>query len=134
MDKTLTYFSYLNKNSNSTILRKIQMLYLADWKHCLVYKTQLSELQWYYNFCGPYSFEFQKILENTEYQNVDITFEHLTEEEKCILDFVLRKIPELNEREFTRLVYSTYPVMKKDKYTNFDLPELAKEYLNSKNN
>lgn len=132
MDKTLTYFSYLNKDTDSTILRKIQMLYLADWKHCLVYKKQLTELQWYYNFCGPYSFELQKILEKSDYPNIDITFELLTEEEKGILDFVLRKIPELNGREFTRLVYSTYPVMKKDKYTNFDLPELAIECLNIK--
>lgn len=129
MNKNLIYFAYLNKDSNSTLLRKMQMLYLADWKHCLVYKTQLTELQWYYNFCGPYSFELQKILQNSEYPNIDIKFDILSEEEKGILDFILRKIPELNEREFTRLVYSTFPVMKKDKYTYFDLPLLAKDYL-----
>ena len=97
------------------------MLYLADWKHCLVYKTQLTNLQWYYNFCGPYSFELQKILQNSEYPNIDITFENLATVERGILDFVLKKIPTLNEREFTRLVNSTYPIMKKDKYTYLNL-------------
>ena len=58
----------------------------------------------------------------------DEGFNELSEEEKEIVDFVIESTQDLNWGDFINLVYSTYPIIKAEKFSILNLVELAKEY------
>lgn len=126
--------------------RVVKMIYLVDWRSCLVCGQQITHIHWYFNHYGPYvseviddirrdqDFSIKSatnmfgdtkeiiVLKNTRYKV------NLSEDVKVVLDFVIEKTCRLNWTEFINLIYSTYPVVTQPRYTYFDLVKLAKEY------
>ncbi len=55
----------------------------------------------------------------------------LTDDEQRILDHIIKVTHTRYWNDFMELVYSTYPILKSERYTDLDLIALAKEYKNS---
>lgn len=157
MDKKEIFLLYIATSYSSPYklskARLVKMLYLADWKNCLVTGKQLSDIKWYFNHYGPYVMELQKLIEKSMYFKIESVmeeigrkefivaksdinmgkfFNEMSDEEKNVLNFVVEKTKKLNWNSFIKLVYSTYPVLKHRKYTYFDLETLSQEYLKMK--
>lgn len=126
--------------------RLVKMIYLSDWKSCLLYGKQLTSIQWYYNHYGPYVPDVITLINNDD----DFIVKHITnmfgepkdlifmkdnvdnpiisDTTSKILDFVIEKTHFLNWSEFISLIYSTYPVVTQKRYSLLNLEELAKLY------
>ncbi|MDA8596294.1 Panacea domain-containing protein [Flavobacteriaceae bacterium] len=152
MEKTIDIIKYLyNKYPHPSELSKarlVKLVYLADWKSAITNEKQLTNIKWLYNHYGPYvediineirndvNFE---IVSGTNYLNqqkdlikiINNTEPPLKKETKKILDFVILKTKDLYWEEFINLVYSTYPIIKEEKFNHLDLVRLAKEYKNT---
>jgi hypothetical protein len=129
------------------------MLYLADWKNCLINQNQLSDINWYYNTDGPFANEVINLLEeyeqlglikfqNDEEKSIAMSFTSNVEagkyldfgsQEKSVLNFVIEKTKELNWQELNKLVNSTYPMIKNSKFSTMNLIESSAEYELLKN-
>ena len=142
---------YLLKNyphkrdfSNARITK---MVYLADWHQAINYREQISNIQWVFDNYGPFVWDIYnevkdnptlfKIQENKNtYGQRKVLFQlnskdykpKLTEPQKKSIDHVIKQTQELNWSEFIKLVYSTYPIMSSDRYSELDLITQAKEY------
>lgn len=126
--------------------RVVKMIYLVDWRSCLVRGQQITSIHWYFNHYGPYVSEVIDAIRRDEdfsIQSVTNIFGdtkeiivlknprckvNVSDEVKTVLDFVIEKTYKLNWTEFINLIYSTYPVVTQPRYTYFDLVKLAKEY------
>lgn len=129
--------------------RLTKLVYLADWFSALVDGKQLTNIQWLFNHYGPYVDDvvesarrhpqFSLSSDQTVYggNKVLIGFEGnlypelLDDRDKQILDAVINKTKSLYFNDFIEYVYSTYPVVSKDRYSNLDLVHLATEYNSS---
>ena len=147
---TLLYRSKSNVLSNS---RLTMLIYLCDWKSCLVTNKPLTELNWHYENNGPFSWEVIKaviysrkhfeiskslgsfisfnttvklIVYNEEIQN------SLSSYSNNIIDFVIKQTNALDNEQFTNLILSTYPVMSSQKFTDLNLKRLSVEYKSSR--
>lgn len=126
--------------------RVVKMIYLADWRSCLVRDQQITSIHWYFNHYGPYVSEIIDAIRNDDdfiihsatnmfgdskeivvLQNQQCKV-NVSDDVKSILDFVIEKTSKLNWNEFINLIYSTYPVVTQPRYTYFDLVKLSKEY------
>lgn len=140
----LYYYPYADELSKT---RTTKMVYLADWYSAIKYKSQITEIQWYFDHYGPYVDDVY----NTASQDHEIsikhsfsyfgnpkeifrlkegftpTFELLSDNELDILEQVIEETKYLNWNEFIKLVYSTYPIETEKKYNYLNLIELANE-------
>lgn len=123
-----------------------KILYLSDWKACLLYDRQLSEIKWVFNHYGPYVTELIEGIKNdkrfilidktTYFGNPKLvlslqenaSFKAINKEAKEVLDFVIKVSKDYNWSDFIKLVYSTYPVANSCKGSILDLVSLAREY------
>jgi hypothetical protein len=135
------------KDNILSVSRLCKMVYLADWRASIYYRSQLTSFEWKINYSGPYSED----LEDTLYNNNDIfkisksiiagcgnikiveckripIISKLLPDDKDILDKVLSATCQLDWDSFIEIVYSTYPIAMKDRYVKMDLPKLAQEY------
>jgi hypothetical protein len=138
--------SYPNKAELSAS-RLTKMLYLADWKSAIDKGELLTNSAWYYNHYGPYVNDFIVLAEKDP--DIEVVEDvnlfggkkrvlrlkegykpsvRLDEDAKILVDFVISATKSKSYQDFIHLVYSTYPVITSDKYTEIDLVELAKEY------
>lgn len=127
--------------------RLTKMLYLTDWKAALELDTQLTNTVWHFNHYGPYVDDFVKMAKQDSDIKVTSTttvfggskqlFElsgegtqpiTLEPQLKEIVDFVINATKDKNYEEFIKLVYSTYPVLSSNKYSDLDLVQKAREY------
>lgn len=126
--------------------RLVKMIYLSDWKSCLLNSRQISSIQWYFNHFGPYVSDVIRLIKQDDdfivkhiinmfgedkeliYLKDKVSPPELSKEASNIIDFVINKTHMLNWNEFISLVYSTYPIVTKDKYSMLNLVELAAEY------
>lgn len=95
-----------------------RLLYLADWCAALRLGRQITALRWRLDGFGPAADDLR--LEPSQAS--------VTAEERAVLDHVVRTAAGHDEEELERLVYSTYPAIASDRYTELDLVVLAKEY------
>ena len=128
--------------------RVTKMIYLADWRHAITDKKQITNIRWYFDNYGPYVWDIKEVAEanpdlfttiegSTAYGNPKLLLEiidnkyipNLSEEEKKTLDHVIAKTKDLSWSEFIRLIYSTYPIITSERYSYLDLCEKAKDYL-----
>lgn len=130
--------------------RLVKMLYLADWKNSIENQTQLTNTEWIFNQYGPY---VNDIIETIKYDNrfeiinqtnsygtpkqlIKVTSNYeivnLNEQNKQILDFVIKATSVLNYSDFIDLVYSTYPIKVSSKMSQLNLVQLANDYKNTK--
>lgn len=128
-----------------TETRLTRIVYLADWKSALERRRPLTSIRWRFEEGGPSSaevrdlirqdldFEFRvnagEPLEFVHYKGTP-NFTSLEDGDKQILDFVIDKSATKDWTEFTKLVYSTFPILTQPRYSLLDLLVLAKEYKN----
>ncbi|ENV3677539.1 Panacea domain-containing protein [Vibrio parahaemolyticus] len=127
--------------------RLTKMLYLTDWKAALELDSQLTNTVWHFHHYGPYVDDFVKMAKKDSDIKVTNTttmfggskqlFELsgestepiiLEPQLKEIVDFVINATKDKNYEEFIKLVYSTYPVLSSNKYSDLDLVQKAREY------
>lgn len=151
MSTTKDVMIYLMKNypfkhelSNA---RLTKLVYLSDWRHALIHNSQITEIQWYYDNYGPFVFDILTTAENTQdvfkvdqtvnlygdpKKQIGLVSESveaiLSDSEKAAVDFVIDKTNQLTWESFIRLVYSTYPIMSSERYSQLNLLEKATEY------
>lgn len=123
-----------------------KLIYLADWKSAIDNDSQITPIKWYFNNYGPYVDDIEFIaLTNPEIfqikncttmygnkkQVISLVGEfnyNLSEQEINILDFVITKMAPLSWNKFIKMIYSTYPILKSNRYEELDLVQLAHEY------
>lgn len=127
--------------------RLTKMIYLMDWKSSIDFGRQITNAKWHFDHYGPYVDDFVKLakedkgifVENTSnyYGGKKQLFKlteksegdfNLTKEQKDIADFVINATKQKNYEDFIQLVYSTYPVISNDRYSDLDLVSLAAKY------
>jgi hypothetical protein len=122
---------YKNSEINSDISFLSKILYLIDWKACIVYGKQCTQLEWTNSNYGP-----------TCDRNLGLSYDLATRVKKyernsnqelstaitTIIDFIIEKTEHMKYTDFAHLVHSTYPMVTSEKYQVLNLPELAKEY------
>jgi hypothetical protein len=134
--------------------RLTKMIYLMDWKNAIDSGTQITNVKWHFDHYGPYVDDFVKIakkdkdilVENTsnyyggkkQLFKLSNTFSgnlEITPKQKAIADFVIDATKQKNYEDFIQLVYSTYPVISSERYSDLDLVSMANKYkdLVSKN-
>jgi hypothetical protein len=119
------------------------MVYLADWKAALQSEERLTTISWRFTENGPNTEDIVKlIMSDPDFEIRSIMnkphdiiiyrgcsdFTDLSERDKQILDFVIQKSAIKNSVEFTKLVYSTFPILTRPRYAKLNLVTLAKEY------
>lgn len=137
--------------------RLTKMIYLMDWKSSIDYGRQITNAQWHFDHYGPYVDDFVKMAKEDKDISVENTSNYyggkkqlfkisdkfegnfdLTKEQKEIADFVINATKQKNYEDFIQLVYSTYPVISNDRYSDLDLVGSAEKYkeilANSSNN
>lgn len=137
------HYPYPDQLSNARVTK---MVYLADWRSAITRGEKLTDTRWTFNHYGPFVYDVIEMAKGdstfkiTATQNMfgsskeliglrgDVDCPSLSEKDREILDFIMEKSANKNYGEFMRLVYSTYPVATRERYSELDLVELAKEY------
>jgi hypothetical protein len=142
--------AYIVKNyphpSDLSNARVTKMVYLADWFSLINEKGSLSNINWYFDNYGPFVWDIKRCVEasntlqlvstRTMFGNKKELIElrdndyepTLSEDAARAIDHIIKQTEKLNWTSFIRLVYSTYPIAKSEKYSQLDLPVLASEY------
>lgn len=131
--------------------RLTKMVYLADWKSAIERGVQLTDLSWEFSHYGPYVPDVIRLARSEEDFEVEqgktvygeqkqlvrhdaapgtltADYPSLEREDKDLLDFVIRSVQDKSFTEFVKLVYSTYPVVTRERYSMLNLVDLATEY------
>jgi len=135
---------YRGETSNARVTK---MVYLTDWRHSLLYGRQVTDIEWYFDNYGPFVWTvIEAARENPDLFEIEATQTvfgnsknvlrlrnkqykpQLGDSERAAVDFVVDATKDLTFDAFIKLVYSTYPIMKSDRYESLDLPALAREY------
>jgi uncharacterized protein YwgA len=149
--KISNLIKYIVKNypykSELSASRLTKILYLADWKSAIENSKQITDAVWHFNHYGPYVDDFIKIARDNDdievkstrtmfggfKQQIELNSSFkgdvdIPETEKKIIDFVIDATKSKNYEDFIKLVYSTYPVVSSNRYSDFDFVKLAYEY------
>jgi hypothetical protein len=136
---------YPNKDELSKA-RLTKMVYLADWRAAILYERQITEIVWEFNHFGPYVDDVvclarcEDAFEVVEATNIygnpkeiirlqgPASWPSLLDADVAVLDHVIRSASTKTWNEFINLVYSTYPIMTKERYETLNLVQLAQEY------
>ena len=127
--------------------RLTKMIYLMDWKSSIDYGRQITNAQWHFDHYGHYVDDFVRMAKEDKDISVENTSNYyggkkqlfklsekfegdfdLTKEQKEIADFVINATKQKNYEDFIQLVYSTYPVISNDRYSDLDLVGSAEKY------
>lgn len=150
MQKIENIIKYLCKNyphkDELSKARLTKLVYLADWFFSLAKGRQMTDIHWVFNHYGPYVDDVTKVAnESSDFKVITTTTElggnkylielvdenssiDLNEDEKIVLDFIIKKTQGMYFKKFIDYVYSTYPVTSKERYSTLDLVALAQEY------
>lgn len=127
-----------------------KLVYLSDWKSSMEYGEQITDIEWLFNHYGPYVDDIETLIGSDDRISInvkknyygndkhvvhldqDVDFNEPSEEEKKVLDFVIKKTKSLNWNQFINAVYSTYPIKQSDRGTILNLVKLAEEYTKLK--
>lgn len=130
-----------------TKTRATKLVYLSDWKHCIVHDSQITNIEWSFDNFGPFAWDVTKSVEQNpaiftiqqEYtffgnpksvwglKEIDYR-PKLSEQEIETVGFVLRATKKLNMEEFLKVIYSTFPIVSSERGDKLDLVECAKKY------
>ena len=127
--------------------RVCKMVYLADWHQAIHHNRQISNVNWYFDNYGPYVHDVKReVLSSPEvFESVSTLNAHnepktvfrltsedynprLSSEERSSLDHVIEQTAPMYWESFIKLVYSTHPILKSEKYSYLNLVELALDY------
>ena len=127
--------------------RTTKMVYLIDWHYSIKYQKQLTDIKWVFDNYGPFVWDIKdtvvknkdifNIVHTTNYygsektlfsiKNTQFTIK-LSDNEKSAIDYIIEHTKNLGNDSFTKLVYSTYPMIVTEQYHKLDLVARAKEY------
>lgn len=149
IDNVLRYIvRYYPFDYELTKTRLTKLVYLIDWDSSIECGKQLTDIEWYFNHYGPFvsdvfdtadedsdlrivekvsNFGTKKFLVESKIEKSELQFE-LSESEIKIIDEVIDKTKSMNWNEFIDHVYSTFPIVKSEKYGVLNLVKLAEEY------
>ena len=126
--------------------RVTKLVFLSDWKACLDYWSQITNIDWYFDNYWPFVRNVENEINlNTELFSMKEEYNwfwtkkkmfsakswynlQITGSEKKVIDYVISITKELDFNNFIKLIYSTYPIYKSRKFTFLNLVELADEY------
>ncbi len=127
--------------------RLTKMIYLMDWKNSIDNGHQVTNAKWHFNHYGPYVDDFVKLANEDKDIAVQNTSNFyggrkqlfmlsdsfggkvdITPEQKEIADFVINATKQKNYEDFIQLVYSTYPIISNNRYSDLDLVGMANKY------
>ena len=151
LESVMAYFivKYPHKQELSNA-RLTKLVYLADWFSALTLKKQMTSINWVFNHYGPFVHDIENSaisnpnfeieaghnmfgnMKNTIKYNGDIDDIHLNNNEKTIIQIIIRKTQPLYFNDFIDYVYSTYPIATNERYAQLKLVDLANEYRTSK--
>lgn len=144
----INYYPY---NGDLTKTRLTKLVYLIDWESSKKFGKQMTNIKWYFDHYGPYVSDvldladvdkdvkieksisaFGGIKYTVRRKNEDSLLDDsgLTEEDKKIVDLVIKNTKQLTWNKFIDYVYDTEPVVNSQRYNDLDLPTLA-EQLNT---
>lgn len=148
----MTYFcQHYPHPDDLSVGRLTKMVYLADWRSAITRSQQMTQIPWHFDHYGPYVRRIREVAEtNPEHFAIDslntrlgnpkkvvrlraprrsrVAEQAMTEDERGILDHVIRTTQDLGWGDFIKLVYSTYPILMEPRYSSLDLVELAARY------
>jgi hypothetical protein len=101
------------------------VIYLMDWKSCILYGHPISSCVWLYGDRGPVS----KIKLSVQSLKEFFKQDDMTDEQLKILEFVLKTRARMPQREFNRLIFSTYPMYFGSKKEKLELLTSSEKYL-----
>jgi hypothetical protein len=102
-----------------------QLLYLIDWKSCILYGKPMTPIDWKLGPLGP-EMKIKHILNHLQcfLLQKDLSFDEMN-----VIRFVLITKSKMSPTELDRLVFSTYPVFMSKLGKRLDLARLSDEYL-----
>ena len=143
----ITYLiSHYPKEAELSRSRLTKMVYLADWRCAITRGRPMTEAVWNYSQYGPFAIEAETLLRHDPNFVTTIVFSaasgevdsialrnsveylSLTFEDQAVLNFVIEATAPMPGNDFTRLVYSTFPLITQEKYQNLDLMTAANRY------
>jgi hypothetical protein len=125
--------------------RLTKLVYLADWESAMTTGKQLTAIRWYFHNFGPYvddvieSARRSPGLEVVRTENMygepkelvrikkGAPDPKLNSQDEQILDEVIAETKKYYWNDFIKHVYDTYPVANGERYSELDLPKLARE-------
>ena len=127
--------------------RLTKMIYLMDWKNSVDNRSQITNAKWHFDHYGPYVDDFVNIAKEDSDILVKKTSNFyggkkqlfllsekfdgkidITPEQKKIADFVIDATKQKNYEDFIKLIYSTFPIISNNRYSDLDLVEMADKY------
>lgn len=151
MARLIDVMAYILENypdrSDLSNARVTKLIYLSDWRHAMIHKSQITNIKWYFDNFGPFVWDIKETAENNpaifitrESSNacgnpkllIDIKGDYLpilSKIEKESIDHVIDNTKDLIWSQFIRLVYSTHPIVSSNRYKYLNLVEKAEEYL-----
>lgn len=138
--------NYPRKNDLSKA-KLTKIIYLLDWKSALVTNQQITELEWTYDYFGPYnsniksiiesrtdlfwvhecSFDFSQTMKIVHMKNEEYS-PSLSENVTQVLDNMISIACEMTWNQLNQLVDSTFPIMTSERFSKLDLVAKASEY------
>ena len=152
MAKLIDVMAYILKKypdkSDLSNARVTKLVYLSDWRHAITQKSQITDINWYFDNFGPFVWDIKETAETNPNifsmressnacgnpklligLNKEDYVTKLSENEIRSIDHVIDKTKDLIWSEFIRLVYSTHPIVSSSRYSYLNLIEKAEEYL-----
>lgn len=127
-----------------TKTRITKLVYLIDLENTKKYDKQITNIKWYFDHYGPYvsdvldeadedkcisikstisNFGTVKYVVIPKNNKKELVYNDLTDNDKEIIDSVIKKTENLSWNNFIDYVYSTDPVKKTPKYSNLNLKD-----------
>lgn len=107
------------------------IIYLCDWKNSMDNENQITNIKWKYidrDFSKNIIDAFEKGQEDKNSFSFKSNYTKLSKKELETIETISKLSLKLDTDDFIKLVYSTFPMIKKERNIILDLPDLAKEY------
>lgn len=128
--------------------RLTKMVYLSDWHHTVYSNARMTEIDWFFDNHGPFVWdvknkaaeerEWFRIVETKnmygsrktliELRDRDVAEIEISESEKDSISKMIERTKGLYWDDFITFVYSTFPVLVSEKYSQLDLEALAEKF------
>lgn len=146
--KDVVYYLLMNSPNRDDMSKAwlTKLVYLADWRSAIKFRRQITDIQWEFTHNGPFVYDVFDLARGDACFRVQNTFNafghhktlisigdkhyapNLSQEEREILDHVIRMTCGKTFASFISLVYSTYPIRTVEKYNDLNLVALAEKY------
>lgn len=128
--------------------RLTKIVYLSDWHHTVYSNARMTDINWYFDNHGPFVWDIRnkaaeerewfRIVETTnmygsrktliELRDENVDEIDLSESEKSSISKMIDRTKGLYWDDFITFVYSTFPVLESEKYSNLDLQAFADKF------